>query len=162
MRNIGLVYDPRDDSLAEGYSDEDVAEFDSESTIAALADAIRADGHEVDRVGRGRALARRLADGERWDLVFTIAEGTGKGIDGRSGVDSPADLHGIVLPLLARAEADIRARAGRMIVVETSLRADYEPARRFYERHGYCRSGVVSDFYEPSDDRLVYIRTLET
>ena len=78
--NIGLVYDLRDEYLAEGYSEEAVAEFDSESTIAALAGAIQANGHDVDRIGRGRTLARRLADRHHWDLVFTIAEG----LDGRS------------------------------------------------------------------------------
>ena len=78
--NIGLVYDLRNEYLAEGHPEEAVAEFDSESTIAALADAIRACGHEVDLIGRGRTLARRLSEGVRWDLVFTIAEG----LDGRS------------------------------------------------------------------------------
>jgi D-alanine-D-alanine ligase len=34
--NIGLTYDLRKDYLASGYSEEDVAEFDSEETIAAL------------------------------------------------------------------------------------------------------------------------------
>jgi len=77
---IGLVYDLRGEYLTQGYSAEDVAEFDAEDTVAALGAALRAGGHAVDRVGRGRTLARRLADGDRWDLVFTIAEG----LDGRS------------------------------------------------------------------------------
>ena len=77
---VGLVYDLRSEYLAEGHQEESVAEFDSESTITALAEAIRANGYDVERIGRGRTLARRLADGERWDLVFTIAEG----LDGRS------------------------------------------------------------------------------
>lgn len=78
--NVGLVFDLRNEYLAEGYPEEAVAEFDSQSTIAALADAIRVCGHDVDLIGRGRTLARRLAQGDRWDLVFTIAEG----LDGRS------------------------------------------------------------------------------
>ncbi|MBM4142371.1 MAG: D-alanine--D-alanine ligase [Lentisphaerae bacterium] len=91
---IGLVYDLRSEYLTEGYSAEDVAEFDSESTIAALADAIRACGHEVDPVGRGRALAARLVGGDRWDLVFSIAEG----MEGRSReaqVPALLDLYGV-------------------------------------------------------------------
>jgi D-alanine-D-alanine ligase len=94
MLNIGLVYDLRDDYLAEGYSEEDVAEFDSESTIAALAEAIRANGHDVDRVGRGRALARRLADGDRWDLVFTIAEGL-RGRSREAQVPAILEMYGV-------------------------------------------------------------------
>ena len=74
-RNIALVYDLRKDYLDMGYSEDDVAEFDSESTIASLEEAIRGLGYEVDRVGHGRALCQRLVAGERWDLVFSIAEG---------------------------------------------------------------------------------------
>jgi D-alanine-D-alanine ligase len=72
---IGLVYDLRDDYLAEGYTEEQVAEFDSESTIRSLEDALKSLGHQVARVGNGRALAGQLAAGARWDLVFNIAEG---------------------------------------------------------------------------------------
>jgi D-alanine-D-alanine ligase len=72
---IGLVYDLRDDYLAEGFTHEQVAEFDSASTIAALSQAIRSLGYKTDRIGHGIALARRLAAGDRWDLVFNIAEG---------------------------------------------------------------------------------------
>jgi D-alanine-D-alanine ligase len=73
--NVGLVYDLRNDYLAEGYGEDDVAEFDSEETIASLEGTIRSLGYRVDRVGNVRALCRRLAGGERWDLVFNIAEG---------------------------------------------------------------------------------------
>lgn len=74
-KRIGLVYDLRTDYLAEGWSEADVAEFDSESTIAALEATIASLGYAVERIGNGRAFARRLVAGERWDLVFNIAEG---------------------------------------------------------------------------------------
>ena len=32
-------------------------------------------GHQTDRIGSGRQLVNRLAAGDRWDLVFNIAEG---------------------------------------------------------------------------------------
>lgn len=72
---IGFVYDLRDEYLSLGYSELDVAEFDSVSTIEEIEAAFVRLGHAVDRVGRGQNLARRLADGERFDLVFSIAEG---------------------------------------------------------------------------------------
>ena len=72
---IGMVYDLRTDYLAEGYSEEAVAEFDSESTIHELEQALRSLGHRVERIGHGRALCQRLVAGERWDLIFNIAEG---------------------------------------------------------------------------------------
>jgi D-alanine-D-alanine ligase len=75
IRTLGLVYDLRDDYLAEGFTKDQVAEFDTEDTVARLAAAIGELGYDVHRVGNGRALARRLVAGERWDIVFSIAEG---------------------------------------------------------------------------------------
>jgi D-alanine-D-alanine ligase len=72
---IALVYDLRDEYRALGYSEEEVAEFDSVATIDTLAHALETLGCEAIRVGRGQALAARLAAGERFDLVFSIAEG---------------------------------------------------------------------------------------
>jgi D-alanine-D-alanine ligase len=72
---VALVYDLRDDYRALGLLEEEVAEFDSVETIDALAGALEVLGCEVVRVGRGQALAERLVAGERYDLVFSIAEG---------------------------------------------------------------------------------------
>ena len=72
---IGLTYDLRSDYLAAGYSAEETAEFDGVATIDAIDAALRELGHQTDRVGNGRQLVGRLAAGDRWDLVFNIAEG---------------------------------------------------------------------------------------
>lgn len=72
---LALVYDLRQDYRALGFSDIDVAEFDSIETIDALDAALRGCGAEVERIGRGHHLAARLVRGDRWDLVFSIAEG---------------------------------------------------------------------------------------
>jgi D-alanine-D-alanine ligase len=72
---VALVYDLRDDYRALGYSEEEIAEFDSVGTIDALAGALEALGCEPVRVGRGQALAARFVAGERFDIVFSIAEG---------------------------------------------------------------------------------------
>ncbi len=77
---VGLVYDLRDDYRAMGYGEDEVAEFDSPDTIQALDNALAANFCQVERVGHGRALAERLVAGERFDLVFSIAEG----LSGRS------------------------------------------------------------------------------
>jgi D-alanine-D-alanine ligase len=77
---VALVYDLRDDYRALGLSEEDVAEFDSVETVDQLAGALEALGCEAIRVGRGQALAGRLVAGERYDLVFSVAEG----VKGRS------------------------------------------------------------------------------
>jgi D-alanine-D-alanine ligase len=72
---LGLCYDLKEDYLRAGFAADDVLEFDSEDTVAGLEEALASLGYAVERVGRGRELARRLAAGERWDLVFNICEG---------------------------------------------------------------------------------------
>jgi D-alanine-D-alanine ligase len=72
---IGVTYDLRSDYLAQGMSEEESAEFDSENTIAAICGALAALGHDPIAIGNVKALNRRLAEGERWDAVFNICEG---------------------------------------------------------------------------------------
>ncbi len=72
---IGLTYDLRSAYLAAGYGEEETAEFDQEGTIDALESGLRQLGHETDRIGHARQLIARLAEGDRWDLVFNICEG---------------------------------------------------------------------------------------
>ena len=72
---IGLVYDLRKEYLAEGFTEEEVAEFDSEETITLIDQAIQSLGYKTDRIGNARSLSSRLVAGEKWDLVFNVAEG---------------------------------------------------------------------------------------
>lgn len=91
---IGLTYDLRSEYLAMGYSEEETAEFDREETVAALAQTLVSLGHEADRIGTARELTRRLAAGDRWDLVFNIAEGL-FGIGREAQVPAILDLYEI-------------------------------------------------------------------
>ena len=72
---IGITYDLRDDYLKEGYDLEETAEFDLPDTIEAIEKVILDNGYQADRIGNIKSLARRLVAGNRWDLVFNIAEG---------------------------------------------------------------------------------------
>ncbi|MBN2799727.1 MAG: D-alanine--D-alanine ligase [Deltaproteobacteria bacterium] len=72
---IGLTYDMREEYLALGYTEEEVVELDKPETIEGLEAALAALGHQPVRIGNHRALAAALLAGERWDLVFNIAEG---------------------------------------------------------------------------------------
>lgn len=77
---IALVYDSKEEYLAAGHSLLEVMEFDDEGVIGGIEQALGRLGHRVERIGRGRNLARRLGLGERWDLVLSIAEGlSGRG-----------------------------------------------------------------------------------
>lgn len=72
---IGLTYDLRCEYLAAGYGEEETAEFDRPDTIDSIESALRDLGHQTDRIGHVRQLVQRLANGDRWDLVFNICEG---------------------------------------------------------------------------------------
>lgn len=75
VKTIGITYDLRDDYRATGYSDEETAEFDKPETIDAIEETLQSLGYRTDRIGSLQKLVMRLAAGERWDLVFNIAEG---------------------------------------------------------------------------------------
>jgi len=72
---IGLTYDLRDEYLSMGYSEEDTAEFDREDTIISIENALTSLGYQTDRIGHVMNLVQRLSRGDRWDIVFNIAEG---------------------------------------------------------------------------------------
>jgi len=78
-----------------------------------------------------------------WIAVHPAAQGAGEG--GR---------------LLDEVERLLRERAGRLLVAETSSRADYAATRRFYGARGYREAARVADFYAPADDRVIYTKRL--
>ncbi|MCF8067096.1 MAG: ATP-grasp domain-containing protein [Desulfobacterales bacterium] len=91
---IGLTYDLRQAYLAKGYSEEETAEFDRLDTIESLAEALESLGHKADPIGNAEELIGRLACGDRWDLVFNIAEGL-KGIGREAQIPAILDVYGI-------------------------------------------------------------------
>lgn len=72
---IGLTYDLRSWYLERGYTMDETAEFDKEETVAALEDTLARLGYETERIGNVFELVGKLAAGNRWDMVFNIAEG---------------------------------------------------------------------------------------
>ncbi|MEJ5375792.1 MAG: D-alanine--D-alanine ligase [bacterium] len=72
---IGITYDLREQYLALGYGEEETAEFDQPQTIQAIQETLQELGHFVKSIGNAQSLMAHLLAGERWDLVFNIAEG---------------------------------------------------------------------------------------
>jgi len=72
---IGLTYDLRSWYLERGYTMDETAEFDKEETVAALEGELLRLGYETVRIGNIFELVEKLATGQRWDMVFNIAEG---------------------------------------------------------------------------------------
>lgn len=75
-------------------------------------------------------------------------------------VDPSLQRSGVGLALMADAEARIRRCGGRLVVVETSGRADYEPTRRFYDRCGYAMTAQIAGFYAPGDPKQILTKAL--
>ena len=92
---IGVTYDLKSDYLAQGWSEEDAAEFDSEITIDAICAALAGLGLEPVRIGTVKRLAEALVAGERWDAVFNFCEGV-KGVGREAQV--PALLEAYDIP----------------------------------------------------------------
>ena len=54
----------------------------------------------------------------------------------------------------------MRARSGRLLLVETSSTTAYARARHLYETGGYRREAVVRNFYARGDDLVIYVKDL--
>jgi D-alanine-D-alanine ligase len=72
---VGLTFDLKDTYLKQGFSKKEVAEFDSEETIFGIENTLNILGHQTERIGNIIDLTHALVKGDRWDLVFNIAEG---------------------------------------------------------------------------------------
>jgi ribosomal protein S18 acetylase RimI-like enzyme len=68
---------------------------------------------------------------------------------------------GLGRALSRHAEEEIQARSGRILFIETSSSAPYEPTRRFYSGQGYEQAAVIRDFYADGDDLVVFAKRLE-
>ncbi|TFH11341.1 MAG: D-alanine--D-alanine ligase [Nitrosomonadales bacterium] len=94
MMTLGFTYDLRDDYLAQGFSAEDAAEFDSQETIDAIEFALQQYGFNVAKIGNIKALAEALVAGKSWNIVFNICEGV-KGIGREAQVPALLEAYGI-------------------------------------------------------------------
>jgi ribosomal protein S18 acetylase RimI-like enzyme len=73
-------------------------------------------------------------------------------------VSLQAQRQGVGRALLVAAESDIKARHGRLILIETSGKPNYIKAQNFYASRGYDMISRIADFYEPGDDKLTYLK----
>ena len=77
-------------------------------------------------------------------------------------VDPAMQGRGVGRALVREVETKLTGRGGRLLVVETSSRPDYDGTRRFYARSGYVEAARVRDFYAPADDRILLTTRLTT
>ncbi|MBT3323296.1 MAG: ATP-grasp domain-containing protein [Anaerolineae bacterium] len=73
---IGFTYNLRSKEKPDKNSPEDYyGEYESDETIEGITEALEKLGHEVIRIGDITSLVKFLAEGQRVDLVFNMAEG---------------------------------------------------------------------------------------
>ncbi|HUF30074.1 MAG TPA: GNAT family N-acetyltransferase [Gemmatimonadaceae bacterium] len=77
-------------------------------------------------------------------------------------VDPANGRAGIASLLIDEVERRLQGHAARMLVVETSSRSDYLPARGFYARRGYAEVARVAGFYAPDDDRIILTKRIHS
>lgn len=72
---VGLCYDLKDFYLKQGFSEEDVADFDSIEVIEAIETTLNELNFKTQRIGNIFELVDKLSKKNSWDLVFNISEG---------------------------------------------------------------------------------------
>lgn len=75
-------------------------------------------------------------------------------------VDPGKQRQGIGRRLLNDTEVCISNIQGRLILIETSSKPEYEKTRKFYESCGYEIIARIPDFYTPGDDKIVFEKRL--
>src|SRR5690606_31485360 len=90
---VGLTYNLKRIVAKAATDDDSEAEFDSITTIDAVAQAIASHGHQVVRLEATPELVRSLPDADL-DLVFNLAEG-GKGRGREAHVPALLEMMGL-------------------------------------------------------------------
>jgi GNAT superfamily N-acetyltransferase len=134
------------------FSEEEVATVD-ELLDAYFTQGAEASGyhfvsalHDSVTVGFACYGPRAITDGV-YDLYWIVSAPQA----GRRGVGGK---------LLEEVERAVAARNGRMIIAETSGRADYINTRSFYVKYSYVAEAQIRDFYSVGDDLVIFVRRL--
>lgn len=99
-------------------------------------------------VGVAYCKAEAMAEGV-WNLLFL-------------GVHPACQRGGVGTALVEAVRREVAGRGARLLIVETSGTARYEPARRFYRRAGFELEGKVRDYYTDGDDKLTFATRVRT
>lgn len=93
MAVIGITFNLKGEPVDDGEPPDSHAEFDSESTVNAIADALRAYGHHAVLI-EGNETAYAKLRGRRLDMVFNLCEGV-RGESRESHIPAVLEMLGI-------------------------------------------------------------------
>ena len=77
-------------------------------------------------------------------------------------VDEAFSRRGVGGKLLAFMEEFVIKKGARRIYVDTSSTPPYEPARAFYEKHGYRVACELKDFYREGDHKIIFMKEVRS
>ena len=75
-------------------------------------------------------------------------------------VDPNIHGKGLGSRLVKHMEDDLAGSGGKIILIETSGKAEYENERKFYTKNGYEVQTIIKDFYRRGDDLFIYRKYL--
>jgi ribosomal protein S18 acetylase RimI-like enzyme len=67
---------------------------------------------------------------------------------------------GVGKRLIELVEEDVRQHNARILLIETSSMARYEPTREFYKKRGYTLTAHIPDYYADGDGLVVFRKRL--
>ncbi len=76
-------------------------------------------------------------------------------------VDRNRQGHGIGRALMQDTEACIKTLGGRLVIVETSSKPNYDKTRKFYLDLKYKEIARIPEFYATDDDGVIYIKRVD-
>jgi GNAT superfamily N-acetyltransferase len=146
--------------------------------VAAVQKLVKATGYfsPAEQDIATELVAERLARGPASGYEFLLADGDGR-LDGYAcygqipctvasfdlywiAVHPEVQGTGLGRRLLRESERRVRDLDGVAVYAETSGRAQYASTRAFYEKCGYDVAAVLTDFYAPGDDKVVFVKRL--
>ena len=75
-------------------------------------------------------------------------------------VDPNIHGKGLGSGLVKHMEEDLKLNGGKIILIETSGKPEYENERKFYIKNGYEVQTIIKDFYRSGDDLFIYRKYL--
>lgn len=69
---------------------------------------------------------------------------------------------GIGVKLLTTVEHTVQGSGGRLLLIETTSQPLASHTRQFYAKRDYKQCGCIPDFYGVGDDKMIYVKHLQT